>query len=731
MDLGEQCRCRVGTYQVSNSRPHLDYYSDFNNRFGKLYLPTCRELDKFNPTLKILANSNKVLLRCAPVEVYMAQNLDERFHMFHTVEPPGDDYRQNCFIGARNSKSFRLDGLVGLRSHSELMKKLLSQVKVDFPRLAQFLMDCDLEKDETRDSFPQGPGVKPLCTRIDIGVGGQCYEGTKDPNDGQGRSAPSLSKICGKKFFLKDPKLGAEVRKDIGQLVDVLCMAMDKLQERNKDLFPHQPFANTHRNMLYGKKLRDYLGAKYMRCEWVTLQLKSLNRGDVTKGHYDTQNCRQPGYNLTGAICFMFVDAMGEYWSLKLLANSRKAIGDHLVPDFYRLYCAMKRQIDAVDSHYWHLMQHLYWGELPPGASDLTARNFRAMFLDDKMPWEEENLRSKGDEGDPINVYTFSVISAIQRDLFMSSIVTGLKRAEKVHKLTQDQLLELAIAASYQNSWKRYYYIMTEKQPKDFAEYYRKTVEVFGTFRGGRDLRYSSSGIDFEKVILDGEKGRQRMDLAVKELKAWFGWLNMGTFDEDRLHEPGRMIITDVRGVKARVDQALAALDASPLVKNGLKLEIGEFRLLFITQICALAGIHLKEHPILTKFVYIVKGTGGYKFLTEGVRRAAYRVEGGLSLAERQRRKEVCYSPEQCKRINDMLAMALAIEDADSNNGMDCIGCESQEGRREDSVRDVFMLGQNLYTLDVHGRRFVKYYGIYSWRPMTPAGPDDLTQPDC
>jgi hypothetical protein len=66
----------------------------------------------------------------------------------------------------------------------------------------------------------------------------------------------------------------------------------------------------------------------------------------------------------------------------------------------------------------------------------------------------------------------------------------------------------------------------------------------------------------------------------------------------------------------------------------------------------------------------------------------------------------------------DELGMALGIEGWDRGNAMECLGCESQEGRREATVRDVFVLGQNLYTLDVMGRRHVKYYGQYEWRHM-------------
>jgi hypothetical protein len=668
-----------------------------------------------------------MLLRCSVVEAYMASNLDYKFHAYETICPAGDDLGSNCILGARRSDLITFDGLSVARAHSPLLKGQLDKVKVDLPRLVKFLLECEVNKDTTRDEVPSNNSTLK-CMRLDLGCAGMSYESKPDKNDPMGRHAPSRI-VCGKHFFAKNKAHGLAVRHDIGQLVDALCKTMDKMHERNKEKFPHKPFQNTARWKRYSRWLREYLGAKYMRCEWITIQLKSLNRGDKTKGHYDMLNCPQPGYNVTGALCFMFMDGLGEFWSLKILVNSRKNIGDHLIPDFPRLYAGMKRQVDAIDSRYDHLMNLQYSGELPKGLPTLTARNYRAMFLDDHMPWEKENLREKGDEGEPIYGYTFSVISGIQRDLFMSVIVSAIKMVEQEHSLGQDKLLELAITASYQNSFKRFFHIMSTELPTDFADYYEKTKAAFGSFRGGTEIRYSASGLDFEKVFMDGEVGRQRMDLAVAELKSLFQWMNTHTFKDDHGFDRSRKIIT-IEDFHRKVKQTLHALEFDPLIEKGMKMEIKEFRLLLIIQICALGGIYLDEHPILTKFMYVVEGTGGYKFLLEKEKSEEQEHgKSGTSPCQRTKKK-VVYTVKQCKCIMDCLALALRIGEADRHNAMECIGCESQEARREDSVRDVYMLGQNLYTVNVDGRRFVKYYGHYMWVPMHPKHQkEQYTQP--
>ncbi|KAG9288568.1 hypothetical protein G9A89_003271 [Geosiphon pyriformis] len=603
--------------EVDKDRPYDDYFSDFDKRFSTLYWPHRTDIEKFNPTLTIQAESSPILLRCGVIEAYMAQNLESRFHRFNTVVAPDDNVGINCMVGARGSEYVTFDGLLVARSHSSILSRHLSAVMVDFPRLIKFLLGADAKPDSVRDNCPSAGCGPQRCMRIDLGCAGLNFQPNPDRTDPLGRCAPATS-LCGKSFFEKDKELGKAVRADLGQLIDALSKTKDELQQKNKQLFPHQAFPDASRHSRYGINLRKYLFAKHTRCEWVTIQLKSLNRGDVTKGHYDTQNCGLPGYNITGALCFNFMDSYGECWSLKILVNSRKPIGNHLYPGFPNIYAGMMRQVDAINCRYAHLMDIQYKGEFPVGLAPLTARTYRSMFLNSGMPWKHINLRSKGDKGRPVKVYSFSVISAIQRDLSLSMIVSALKHVQSHHSLSEDKLLELAIAASYQNSYLRFYYLLTEYLPKNFQEYYTKSMEVFGAFFGGPEPRFSATGLDFGKVYMDGVYGQQRMDLAVSEFKKLFLWMNSRTFHEDRRHGRGRET-TDIEGVHQRVKQTLDVFDNSPLVQGGMKLEIQEFRLLKVAQICALAGIHLKEHPILTKFIYIVKETGGHSLLLQGV----------------------------------------------------------------------------------------------------------------
>jgi hypothetical protein len=70
-----------------------------------------------------------------------------------------------------------------------------------------------------------------------------------------------------------------------------------------------------------------------MTVENISIQIKCLNRGDETKAHTDSQNCIWPGrYSVTGALCFIFMDVNGVFWSLKFILSYRKSIGDYFTP---------------------------------------------------------------------------------------------------------------------------------------------------------------------------------------------------------------------------------------------------------------------------------------------------------------------------------------------------------------------------------------------------------------
>jgi hypothetical protein len=60
------------------------------------------------------------------------------------------------------------------------------------------------------------------------------------------------------------------------------------------------------------------------------MQLKNLTQGESTWKHEDQWNCTWNGYTKILTLLFMWVDAMGELWSVKFIANCCFKTGNFL-----------------------------------------------------------------------------------------------------------------------------------------------------------------------------------------------------------------------------------------------------------------------------------------------------------------------------------------------------------------------------------------------------------------
>jgi hypothetical protein len=133
--------------------------------------------------------------------------------------------------------------------------------------------------------------------------------------------------------------------------------------------------------------------------------------------------------------------------------------------------------------------------------------------------------------------------------------------------------------------------------------------------------------------------------------------------------------------------------------QDEVKPEIAEFKTLLLLQLCSLAGVGLKAHPILCKLVYIASGTGSHAFL-HGYKK--------------KNKKQLKYGMET-DDVANTLGVALLLDAHEIGNAMDCLFCESQGKRSVDDVYDVFVQGQDLFTVDACGHRLIKKYGKLSW----------------
>ncbi len=691
-------RSGMGVYQVKKGLAFDHYYSSLEKRFGRMTWATQEDVNEYNPTLYCSKTNCLTVFRCAPVEMYVARDLRNTYHYFHTIAPEGDDIGMpSALVISRDAKSADHAHFCACRVNWEFFAECFENVKVDFGRLILFVLGAKSKRDSKRD----GNIKSAYGTRLDLGMSGMGFYRKRSQEE---RGIPK-EEVCGQEPFKNAEVQGEEIRRDIGQLVDAATLLMDRMHEKY-EYMEQRLFENKRRLEKYSSVLRGFLGASYVRAEWITIQIKCLDRGDRTAGHYDESNCPWPGYDATATLSFIFRDAFGVFWSLKIILNSRKIIGDYFIPNFGMLHGGLVRQLESINNEYRHLETSLYKGTFPLLAKNLSARNFRYLFLDDDMPWETELLnvtkKKKGRASSKLaEVWAecFTLIAAPQRDLFLSLMISAIRCSSICHSLSTEEMLKFAIIMSYQNSFKRTFYVMKQYQPKNVKAYYNKMKEVFGTFFGGTDVRYSASGINLEELFFTDGEGDNRLNSVVVEIMKLFSWINSHTMEKDTGPcdaDRERVMLVDF---EEQVGMAVANLN--DMFGKGQKVQIKEFRMLLIVQTCALAGIGLKEHPILTKLVYVVEGTGGHNFLYK-------KNDGALDKSKRQ----YGFTTDE---IMSTLGDALQLEKHDIGNAMEGIACEAQPKRREGNVRDVFMKGQDLFTLDRFGRRYIKKYGSILW----------------
>jgi hypothetical protein len=157
-------------------------------------------------------------------------------------------------------------------------------------------------------------------TRIDFGCAGLDHE---EIADGVWRP----HRLCGGDVFNGVPEEElVQIKACFASVYDCIQVASDETQKFNgrQPLFNYKP-----RDEVCGAALRDFLGAKVMRNEWCTAQVKCLSRRDQTDRPKDSKNCIWHFCDKTGAFCVVICDAFGDIWSIKFLSNSRHVIDSY------------------------------------------------------------------------------------------------------------------------------------------------------------------------------------------------------------------------------------------------------------------------------------------------------------------------------------------------------------------------------------------------------------------
>ena len=540
-----------------------------------------------------------------------------------------------------------------LRSSHKVWLEHFGDLRLDFDAIVGFVLD-----NYTNDSVRDKGGY-----RVDFGNCGRSWH-PRDPSSGLPTRPFTL---VGLGVFGEH---NSRVRRQIGRVLDRMQLCLDHCCKINGDV---RCFSNTRRTAMFAAKLRESLGARVSRFEWVTIQLKCISTGDETVEHRDHSNCNWKGYDRTTAFCVSLVDSIGRLWSLKILGNSRKVAGDYLrsrVTLTDRYGTSPITQLVSSVRVYLNRVQESYNRLVEGRAGDLPALALRPqdVFLDEETKYTSMTIGASD-----ITIQFVHTAAAVSRDFWLSPGVHWLHRWRLMGK-SRSELITLAWLCSYQVSWYKFWAVMPSVRSSwDVEQRFR---EEFGSFFGGMNPRFSPP--KFGGVYeLFGRTPNEDRDRVVKMLEQLLEWVER-------------------EGDTCTTKDFKELLRGRSSMFRTHNVELAEFRLTVFVQLSVLSGLVSHGCGVLTKS-YPVKERGSFQQLVD------------------------CHVREEDHEIAlELLSyeLGLAVHRGDMS---ECMCCESRQERGH--IKDALFRGMNLYHLLWDPRTalyksHIKAFNSREWVPL-------------
>jgi hypothetical protein len=341
IDLEQPCDSNVlkpNPYSSDVDLGDLDFRFDLKQ--GQF--ATDKEIASLNSGLVIVDHENNVEhhLHSSRAELYLANDLRNHDHSyengqelpnFQTNNVRTTHYPQGC-------NDFTKD-LCVLRSNSELFIGAFQDLKFCVPDVIKFVLrygectllgDGELKYPATSNGLESvDAGGEPMDQpvqrhRVTFGCCGQNFS-EEDVDNGSGKDV-----TYGFGMFEEedDAAFRSLVKQMLADVFDRMQMCEDEIETTK--LKNPLPFNHKGRNELFANFVWEALGALLTRREEFTIQVKNLSQWERVWCHQDGFNCAWNGYTKTLTLCFTWVDALGDIWSLRLVSNSRAKGGNHL-----------------------------------------------------------------------------------------------------------------------------------------------------------------------------------------------------------------------------------------------------------------------------------------------------------------------------------------------------------------------------------------------------------------
>ena len=658
---------------------------------------TNEEVKAHLPRLLVNVDGTQNTVYHQAADFYLADKLGERNHSFECRTPlPSVQSTSMPTLNVPLDIDYYNKDLSVVRAGGGVFERFLGELRIDLPRILRLIVqhgECNGKRDGDQSLGRQK-------RRLSFGC---CGQAQGEPVDG----IPSPAILCGLDLFddkISCPKDRESVRKQFADVMDGIQDIVDWIEREKLD--GPLPFNDSKRLDMFGKKLREALGALRSRFELFTIQAKNLGKGERCHDHKDEFNCTKSGYTKTATLCLTMRDGKGDVWSVKFITNSRKRAGA-FVDRLYKLkpmQTRIKQQLEKLDQDFHvsafceiadacrvlpnYLSNDCFWQNLmraqmdadgghdyPNGLEAVTLRN---LVLEDQCTWETVELTNEKDGHPALSVERMKLHAAPVRDLQLNAPV-NIVWSHYRHVKELGPAIQLAAIAGMMCGYNRYtaLYAREEeallKSENPMIDYFKLAVDEFGNgFGDPQTGRISPWAANFEKLFMkdDGEAIKALVD-GIASLLYWIKDTvgNPDEFNHAMIQERFIACIGDWHNA-------------------GYKFEMGEFRLMITVQVLCHAGIIVPGHKNLHNLVYPVAKLG-----------AAAQLDHIL--------------PEERPYILNAIMRENGLEEYGTNSAEGSL-CETSEDR-VGYIFDYVYRYHHQFCIGKEGGNYVKFYGSDKW----------------
>lgn len=644
---------------------------DLNRLFDPRMCRLCtdEEVGRVNSRVVVVHNNKQHILYCGAMECYSLDDLKNRDHSFEN----GSNLpcpQTNPFITETYPQGLDVfsNDVSVVRAGGNIFNQIFGKLRVHPAALVKFVLqhgECNAIRD---GAFAMDHGQH---RRIIMGCCGQSYTSESV----EGHAVPKAT--YGLDIF--DKITDAEERRSVKAMVASCLDAMQDMADYTETKLGNPlPYNDSQRYMRFGKAFADGVGAERSRLEDLSLQLKHIEEHERTFKHRDTRNCPLVGWTKTLGLSFTVMDADESMWSLKAVGNSRAAAGawEGNVYQLTPILTRIRRQMDQLD----HYLDGMMAVQRESGGHQyherVTSRKIHNLVLDEHCPWEDVHL------GSNVTGKRMRLPAAPVRDIHLSAPATI---AYRHHQAVNDvkRTIEMVVVAGYHHGYDRYYDIgtkhmneLTDPNSRPSLAYYKLAKEQYGVPFGSAQVgRISPSAVNFEDVYLN-DKGEMNevMDDVVDGILKLLRGINDIVGTEEFHHNS---IENLVQGCMSEWHQ-----------KGHTKLDLAEFRIMIIVQLCCLIKVGIEGHKDLHNLVYPVKSLGAAKQLEH-------------------------VHPDNRQYVLHLILKETSLEEHGTNAAEGSL-CETSE-KRVGNIFDHVFQGQMIFRQGPKGKNLLKHYCSDTW----------------